>query len=261
MDATRIQLDVLGTLVALSGPTAIVDRVRHAWQPFPEHAGTPAHSYEFAAGSTVRRDGSPIEAEAGVDQILRFATDLNQLVLAGTSCFAVHSGVVARNGRALAFPAASGTGKSTMTAACLRLGWEYVSDEALLLDFDDGLVRPYPRPLALSPWSAEAVGLQVPPGQTELLATAADLGAEVCTDRPALTDVVLLTRGKVASASLSPRHSAEAVQTLLSMSFNHYRWPADSVSMVGRVAQDVRVHVLLYDDPLAGAAALDDLPS
>ncbi len=45
--------------------------------------------------------------------------------------FAVHAGVVAIDGRAIVIPAASGTGKTTLTAACLHAGFDYLSDEAL----------------------------------------------------------------------------------------------------------------------------------
>lgn len=60
----------------------------------------------------------------------------------------VHAGVVAVDGRALLLPARSFNGKTTMTAALLRAGATYGSDEYAVLDAS-GQVHPYPRPLAI----------------------------------------------------------------------------------------------------------------
>jgi hypothetical protein len=58
----------------------------------------------------------------------------------------IHAGSVGWRGRAVIMPAVSFSGKSTLTAALLREGAEYLSDEYAIIDAD-GLVHPYPRPL------------------------------------------------------------------------------------------------------------------
>jgi hypothetical protein len=58
----------------------------------------------------------------------------------------VHAGVVAFDGRALLLPGRSAAGKTSLTAALLRAGAAYGSDEWAVLS-PDGLVHPYPRPL------------------------------------------------------------------------------------------------------------------
>jgi hypothetical protein len=58
----------------------------------------------------------------------------------------VHAGVVAFDGRALLLPGRSMAGKTTLTAALLRAGASYGSDEYAVLT-NDGLVLPYARPL------------------------------------------------------------------------------------------------------------------
>jgi hypothetical protein len=64
----------------------------------------------------------------------------------------IHAGsVVAPGGGVLLMPAASGSGKSTMTLGLLRAGFGYLSEEFAILDPDTALVRAYPRPLALKP--------------------------------------------------------------------------------------------------------------
>ena len=60
----------------------------------------------------------------------------------------VHAGVVGWNGRAIVIPGSSQSGKSTLTAALVRIGATYYSDEYAVLD-SAGHVRPYPIALSL----------------------------------------------------------------------------------------------------------------
>jgi len=62
----------------------------------------------------------------------------------------VHAGCVAVGGQAIVLPGRSMTGKSSLTAALVRAGAEYYSDEYAVLD-SRGLVRPYARLPALRP--------------------------------------------------------------------------------------------------------------
>lgn len=60
----------------------------------------------------------------------------------------VHAGVVAVDGRAVLFPGRSEAGKSSLVAALVRLGAEYLSDEYAPLD-PHGRVHPYPQDIRL----------------------------------------------------------------------------------------------------------------
>ena len=60
----------------------------------------------------------------------------------------VHAGVVEWRGRAIVIPGKTFTGKSSLTAAFVRAGARYLSDEFALID-EAGRVRPYPKPLSL----------------------------------------------------------------------------------------------------------------
>jgi hypothetical protein len=51
-------------------------------------------------------------------------------------------------------PAISGSGKTTLTAALVRAGFGYLSDEAAAIDPVSGVVHPYPRALHLKEGSA-----------------------------------------------------------------------------------------------------------
>jgi hypothetical protein len=60
----------------------------------------------------------------------------------------IHAGVVASGGRAIVIPGMSFAGKTELTAALVRRGAVYFSDEFAVLDAD-GLVHPYPKPLSI----------------------------------------------------------------------------------------------------------------
>jgi hypothetical protein len=60
----------------------------------------------------------------------------------------VHSGVVSWKGRAILLPARSFRGKTTLTAALIKRGALYYSDEYAVLD-KEGFVHPFAKPLSL----------------------------------------------------------------------------------------------------------------
>ena len=60
----------------------------------------------------------------------------------------IHAGAVAWRGGAIALPGRSHAGKSTLVAAMVSAGAEYLSDEFAVLD-REGLVHPYPRKLPI----------------------------------------------------------------------------------------------------------------
>ena len=60
----------------------------------------------------------------------------------------VHAGAVGWRGHAIVLPGREGTGKTTLTAALVRAGATYLSDDFVPID-DRGHVHPFPRPLAL----------------------------------------------------------------------------------------------------------------
>jgi hypothetical protein len=67
----------------------------------------------------------------------------------------VHAGCVAVDGQAIVLPGRSMSGKSSLTAALVRAGADYYSDEYAVFD-NRGLVRPYPRRLAIRPYDGAA---------------------------------------------------------------------------------------------------------
>jgi hypothetical protein len=68
----------------------------------------------------------------------------------------LHAAAVARNGRAIVLPGVSGRGKSSVCAWLVAQGFEYISDELVVVD-GDGQVTGFGRPLQLKRGSYDAV--------------------------------------------------------------------------------------------------------
>lgn len=75
----------------------------------------------------------------------------------------IHAAVVEKNGRALILPGVPGAGKSTLTAFLTgRGGWRLLSDELALIDLENGLLHPNPRPISLKNASIDLVRRGLP---------------------------------------------------------------------------------------------------
>lgn len=208
------------------------------------------------------RDGKIVGAgDRWSEPLLAMLTALNRQAIEEYTGFALHAGVVALGDRAIAFPADSGGGKSTLTAACLQVGFRYVSDESLCLDIDTGSVVPYPKPLGLSLWSRQQLrlhddALAFPAGRAEGMATPEDLGSVAVTRTVRLQHIVLPTYGEAMGLAEVPAH--EAMEALLVMSFNHYKYGARAFHLAAEVANRVRVWRLGYDHPTEAAELLEE---
>jgi hypothetical protein len=106
----------------------------------------------------LREDGryhvsSPIERNQRCDDwelaldLLAAQLHLHVAIHARDQTF-VHAGAVVHQGRAIVIPGPSLAGKTTLVAALIKAGALYFSDELAFLD-QQGLVHPYPRPLAV----------------------------------------------------------------------------------------------------------------
>lgn len=71
--------------------------------------------------------------------------------------FIVHAAVLEKNGKAVMFPAAPGSGKSTLTAFLSQNGWNLFSDEMTIIDFKTNLANPMYRPVSLKNESIDLV--------------------------------------------------------------------------------------------------------
>lgn len=128
----QAQLDSLTCgLVSDEGPPTLVFALD------PHHDGWQL-SQDAAWPTTVAR-------EDGFSLLMQW---LLAAVLERTDFTLVHAGVLARDGQALLLPAMSGRGKSTTTAALVREGFSFCSDELAALDAR-GRVHAYALPLRM----------------------------------------------------------------------------------------------------------------
>ncbi|MBB5786205.1 hypothetical protein [Jiangella mangrovi] len=181
----------------------------------------------------------------------------------------LHAGAVARDGRAVLFPGESGTGKSTMVAACLRRGFDYLSDELVAVETDTGCVTGWARPLMLTAWAQGALGLG-PVGPGTALATAAHatkaavpcdrLGATAVAATLPVAHVVELRRG-APQTRLVPRPAGEVLAQVLRAGFNHYRLGAGAWAAAAALARGARGWRLEVSGLDEGADAVRDLLS
>ena len=230
----------LGSLLATFPPSTRPARARHIIQIADEG---PFSAYRDCVKLSIETDFD--------DTLANVIGGLNRAVIESLDPFAVHSGVVRSGERLIALPAQSGNGKTTLTAALLQRGFEYLSDEALVLR-DATTVLPYPKPLALSPWSRETLGLGA--AEVETLFTPEELGTSVG-DGGALTDVVLASYG-AAHPEMTQAPGSEGMAALIRLSFNHYKNPEKAFRTASQVASSVRVWRLSYTTPQEGAELL-----
>jgi hypothetical protein len=78
----------------------------------------------------------------------------------------LHAGGVVINGRGVIISGSTGSGKSTLTAALVRAGAGYLTDEALAIDPQNGVLHPYPKALTIQRGSWRLLGdLRPPPSE------------------------------------------------------------------------------------------------
>jgi hypothetical protein len=239
-------------IVDASAPS-LADLIRTLWQPF-------VSTTETDVATAVQVAIPP--HHSSVADLGWLNSALNSTAMELTPHLAIHAGVLRHRDVVVAFPARSGIGKSTLTGACLREGFDYVSDEALCLSYDNHLAQPYPRPLGLSLWSARELGVVGVPAGDDVLVLPHEFGARsTAVDEPLrLTHVVLPrridSRLPASLASLSPAPASEAIEAMLRMSFNHYRRPEDAVRLVASVVAAAHVSVLTYSEAREAAALM-----
>jgi len=84
----------------------------------------------------------------------RLLGELNQQAVGGTTDTVLLHAAAVRGPKGIAvLPADSNSGKSTLAAALVRAGYDYLTDEAVGIDVHSGAVRVYPRAVGLGPGS------------------------------------------------------------------------------------------------------------
>ena len=261
------QYDILGTRFAVrSDDLEVAERVEGLLFPFRQEPIQAVRSKNVFVLTKARPGDDRHHAFRDCKRVVRseswtrvldsFLGAINRRAIEEMVYFGVHAGVVALGARTIALPAASGTGKSTLVAACLKAGYRYLSDEALCVDYSTGLVASYPKPLNLSPWSLEALDVAFEPGSegSKTPIPPSELGEIADTGRP-LTDVIFAERTP-GSPALTRLPTSEVMAGLLRYSFNHYKRPAEAFALVAAQARRCEGWALQYEDPHRAASLL-----
>jgi hypothetical protein len=176
-----------------------------------------------------------------------------EAVTRATDLVCVHASAAALDGRAIVLPARSGHGKSTTVAGLVRAGWDLLTDEAALFDPCDGLVHPFPRPIALS-----AASMSLFPGLAESLPASYELfrrpDHHVMADdlrpgglgSPARVAFVVLPSYAPGVTELIPLARSEALLEILRGTFNLEHVGGNEVETLGRIvgsADCYRLHI------------------
>jgi hypothetical protein len=143
----------------------------------------------------------------------------------------IHAGVVAHRGRALLLPGRSLAGKTTLVAALVAQGAEYLSDEFAVLD-GDGMVHPYLKPLSL----------RVKPGSLAQWDTPVERFGGVAADGAFRAAVIAITRyERGAQWRPAVRSSANGALALLSNAVPARERPGQTLAAVRQASAEAIV--------------------
>lgn len=171
----------------------------------------------------------------------------------------LHSAVVERDGRAILLPAHPGSGKSTLCAALVHHGYRLLSDEHVLLQPDEGLVVPVPRPIALKNESIALIRQRAPEltfgpsyndarkGIVTHVRPPTDSIARA--NEPARPGAVIFPRYRAGSATrLEPAAKAEALMELVDNSVNFNLWGAQGFDALANLVDNTACYAFEYSD-------------
>ena len=68
----------------------------------------------------------------------------------------LHAGALAKNNKAVLLPGPSESGKSTLTLGLLNYGYQYLTDEVVVINLSDLRVLPFQRPIYIYGWQSVA---------------------------------------------------------------------------------------------------------
>jgi hypothetical protein len=203
--------------------------------------------------------GGPTAAHAAVVALM---ASVNRAAVASRPHhLAVHAGAVSLEGHGLLLPGPPGAGKTTLTAGLVAAGFDYLSDEAAVIDPVTLRIGPYPKPLSLSAESSEVLGpMLVRAGNESALPQAplvpVDAFRAEAVGRPVAARFLVFPRYQEGALSaLTALSRAEAMVELAGNSFNFVDHGGDWLELLAQVVRDCRCLRITVGD-LGAACAL-----
>lgn len=141
----------------------------------------------------------------------------------------LHAGAVAHNDIVILIPGSSFSGKTTLVAALVRAGAEYLSDEFAPID-EHGLVHPFPKPLGVRDETSVQVDHDV-----------RNCGGRVA-DRPLpIGAVILAGYAPGATWSPEPRSAGETALALIEHAVPTEHRPRQTVATIARALEHATI--------------------
>lgn len=182
--------------------------------------------------------------------------------LARSKVTAIHAAALARGERGLILVGDSGAGKTTLTFELAARGFEYLTDDLVVLG-DGGRLSPFPKPLGIKEperweeFSHHLDDLDWPGSPNDLfLVPPRALGWKDPKEPCSVGAIVFLERGSNGEVRTETLSGGRTLADL-----GAFARPIDtaSLSMLAAVCADAACARLVSDDPPSAAAALEDL--
>ena len=202
---------------------------------------------------------------------LGFEMGLNLSVALKTCRFVtVHAGVVEKAGSAILMSAASGGGKSTLTAALHANGYRLFSDEFALLELNTALAHPYPRPISLKQESIPIVEELLGADRISPVISGTPKGniayARVGTDsirrasETAPVKLIVFPNFQQGSQPMARRlNPAEAVMRLVAASTNYSLLGEPAYKAIVNLVKQARAYEITYGDTAQSIRLVEEL--
>lgn len=195
------------------------------------------------------------------DHLVRvFLWHLTQKSIAGArNRLVIHAGVVARDGYAIVMPGAPNAGKSTLTASLVLAGFEYLSDEAAVVNLERIVVEPFPRALSLDPGSFPLLPELRPRTTDELSVLVKDQWFILPDRRGAPSPVGLVVVPHLVPGEpsrLEPMTRSDALETMVAHAFNLRKHGKAGFRALAAMVRSAGCHRLLLGDLTSATQAL-----
>ncbi len=189
----------------------------------------------------------------------RLVTETTDYAVATHGCAALHAGGVrAADGRIVVLPSVSEGGKSTLTAAMVASGWDYLGDEAIGVT-TGGVGLGFPKRLRLDPTSCGLVGMEHPPnGNVDPASIRPDvrrLGGRI----GRIDLVVFPTFEPGATVEVEELDALDALDALLANTLNLARVGQPGLDALAELAESTPAFRLRHGDAFEATAAIAGL--
>jgi hypothetical protein len=179
----------------------------------------------------------------------------------------VHAGAVSWKAKGILLPAEKGSGKTTLVAGLIRAGFDYLTDEAAVIDPESGWLHPYPRPLSLKdptvdlfPGLRENLPREL--GSRKLLMTPVSPSAlrRRSVGRSCRVQFVVLPQYRADGPTLLSRISrSEALVALAENSFNFEHFGPKGFNVLADIVKDAECYRLSMQNLESSVLAIQEL--